>query len=153
MNLHLHQRHFPKWQLPKCAISQAANSLRLGLALWGAAGCNGGWALRLGQTWEVAVWKIAQLGSCHLGNTPGKLQLGGNSYESTYNIKRYTWINIKRKSSCGLLFIIKLFMSKIPQIFRIIFFFIFKIIVLEFRRLILKHNFGGLKNMFGSVLI
>jgi len=27
----------------------------------------GGRALRLGQTWEVAAWKIAHLGSSHLG--------------------------------------------------------------------------------------
>jgi len=27
----------------------------------------GGRALRLGQVWNVAVWEIAHLGSCHLG--------------------------------------------------------------------------------------
>ena len=26
-----------------------------------------GRALRLGQTWEVAAWEIAHLGSCHVG--------------------------------------------------------------------------------------
>ena len=36
--------------------------LRLGLAQ--------GWALRLEQTWEVAAWEIAQLGSGYLGKCP-----------------------------------------------------------------------------------
>ena len=29
-----------------------------------------GRALRLGQTWKVATWEIAHLGSCHLGKYP-----------------------------------------------------------------------------------
>ena len=35
-----------------------------------AARIAGGRALRLGQTWEVAVWEIAHLGSCYLGKYP-----------------------------------------------------------------------------------
>jgi len=26
--------------------------------------------MQLGQTWEVAAWKIAHLGSCHIGKYP-----------------------------------------------------------------------------------
>ena len=74
-------------------ISQVATSQRLGQALCGAAGCiwgralrlgltrrpsaaartDWGRALRLGQTWEVAAWKIENLGSCHLGKFIGKI--------------------------------------------------------------------------------
>ena len=72
-------RYFPKGifprETPKCAISQEATYRRLGLALWGAAGCNGGRSLRLGQTWEVAVWEIPHLGSCHLGKYPWQVAI------------------------------------------------------------------------------
>jgi len=40
-------------------------------------------ALRLGQTWEVVVWEIAQLENCHLGKYLWKVaarekDFGGN---------------------------------------------------------------------------
>ena len=37
---------------------------------------TGGRVLRLGQTWEVVDWKIADLGSCHLGKYLGENSLG-----------------------------------------------------------------------------
>ena len=37
---------------------------------------GGGQALRLGQTWEVVAWEIAQLGSCHFGKYPWKKAFG-----------------------------------------------------------------------------
>ena len=52
-----------------------------------------GRVLRLGLTWEVAAWELAQLGSCHLGrytwevaaweNAFGKSPLGKCLWEST----------------------------------------------------------------------
>ena len=76
----------PKLQLPKCAISQMCNfprgnfpKVRLGplrrrRLQWEAErrGYNRllGWALWLGQTWEVAAWEIARLGSFYLGKYP-----------------------------------------------------------------------------------
>ena len=44
---------------------------------------GGGRALWLGHTWEVAAWKFAQLGSCHLGTFIGKLSLGKKPVKST----------------------------------------------------------------------
>ena len=73
----LAKHQFFQLQLPKCAISQEATSQRLGsqrrrrlqwetsTADWGpSAAAETGWgrALRLEQTWEVAVWKLAHLG-------------------------------------------------------------------------------------------
>ena len=37
---------------------------------------TGGRVLRLGQTWEVVDWEIADLGSCHLGKYFGENSLG-----------------------------------------------------------------------------
>ena len=49
--------------------SQVTTSQRLGSEALQAA-FGGGQALRLGQTWNVAAWEFAQLGSCHLGKYP-----------------------------------------------------------------------------------
>ena len=35
--------------------------------------------MRLGQTWEVAAWEIAHLGSCHLGKYPCEVTTWGKS--------------------------------------------------------------------------
>ena len=51
---------FPNWPLPKCAISLAAASQKLGLALWGAAGCYGG----------PSTAASADLGNCTFGKLP-----------------------------------------------------------------------------------
>ena len=67
---HFPNDKFPSVELPKCAISQATTSQRLGYASDVPQGAErrgqtvgGGLALRLGQTWEVAAWEIAHLGS------------------------------------------------------------------------------------------
>ena len=88
------QGRLPKWQFPiwqhtKCAITQAATSQRLGKALWGAAGCNGSQALRLGWAtvpsaeartgWGRVLRKYlgsCRLGKCHLGKILSKKSFG-----------------------------------------------------------------------------
>mgnify|MGYP000929313377 CR=1 FL=1 len=42
--------------------------------------CNKGRPLRLGQTWEVAAWEIAHLGSCHLGKYPWEVATWEKSF-------------------------------------------------------------------------
>ena len=76
--------------------------VRLGLC--GATSCNGGRALRIrfargraprlqqdggrGQTWEVAVWEIAHLGSCHLRKYPWEVALGNNKVFGGFSVVR-----------------------------------------------------------------
>ena len=93
--------YFPKgnfpWSTSHCENSQMATSQKFSFGLLrrrrphlgpGAAKMGlGGRALRLGQTWTVAVWEIAQLGSFHLGNTLGNFRLGKSRWESTSHRK------------------------------------------------------------------
>ena len=46
-------------------------------------------ALRLEQTWEVAAWKIAQLGSQHLGKYPWEVAAWGKIFRKVPNILFY----------------------------------------------------------------
>jgi len=83
------QSPFPKWQIPKCAISQAATfqvcpSRSAGSPNVSAApnpfvpcGASkdlikpstfGKWPLRKLHIWKIAAWEIAQFGSGHLSN-------------------------------------------------------------------------------------
>ena len=45
-----------------------------------------GRVLRLGQTWKVTAWEIAQLGSCYLGKYPGKVAAWGKAFGKVPNI-------------------------------------------------------------------
>ena len=87
---------FPKWQLPKHAISKTGTSQRLGLALRGADGCNGGQGLQLGWTrWPSATYRTGwgpiatartELGSCTFGKFPlGKILLG------SCHLEKFLW--------------------------------------------------------------
>ena len=46
-----------------------------------------GRALRLGQTWEVAAWEIAHLGSCHLGKYRWEVATWEKSFGKLPNIE------------------------------------------------------------------
>ena len=81
---------FPKWQHPEGWVRPSETQQ----AAMGAEHCDynglggrapwleqaGGRALRLGQTWEVAAWKIEHLGSCHLEKYPWKVATGEKSF-------------------------------------------------------------------------
>ena len=43
-------------------------------------------SLRLGQTWEVAAWKIEHLGSCYLGSYPQEVVACENAVWKAPNI-------------------------------------------------------------------
>ena len=73
---------FPKWQLPKCAISQAATFHSQAPRLEQA----GGRALRLGQTYEIAAWEVVHLESCHLGKYPWEVDAWENAFGKMPNI-------------------------------------------------------------------
>ena len=100
-------RHFPR-TTSQVSISQVATSqmcnfprgkfqkVRLGplrrrRLQWG------GRALRLGQTWEVAVWEIAHLRSFHLGKYPREIDACKYAFGKVHNIIIFTpiWILIK----------------------------------------------------------
>ena len=58
-----------------CQVTQ------LGFAMGPSNSARTGWegrALRLGQTWVVAAWEIAHLGSCHLGKYPWEVSAWEN---------------------------------------------------------------------------
>ena len=66
-----------KWQLLKCANSQAATFHRLGWAFWGDTGCDWGRALRLRWSREPSAVARTGLGNCTSGKLPlGKIPLG-----------------------------------------------------------------------------
>ena len=52
-----------------------------------------GQVLRLGRTWEVAAWEIAQLGSCHLGKYSWEVAAWENAFGKVPNIM-YTSLSL-----------------------------------------------------------
>jgi len=68
--------YFPKWQLPKCAISQAATSQV----------CPSRSALPPAQP---ILWEIENLGSCRLGNC----HLGSRHWENAFGKVPNTFIH------------------------------------------------------------
>ena len=92
------QGYFPKWQLPKCAISQAATSKVFLAAALGPKPVQDAElgplanpsrsarppcslrCLRGPNLWEVSAWEIAHLGCCHLGNC----LLGSRPWENAF---------------------------------------------------------------------
>ena len=74
------QRYFLKWQLPKCAISQAENSqVWPGVSL-GTHPSRGARPLSPSEPQRWDLQEITHIGSCHLGNC----RLGSSTWENAF---------------------------------------------------------------------
>jgi len=60
----------------------------------------GGRALRLGQTWKVAAWEIAQLGSCHLEKYSWEVAAWKKAFRKVPNIILKRLQNLKEDFFC-----------------------------------------------------